>query len=230
MKTKLLILLLIYSTFAYSQKTKSVKIDSLKTFGEYIIYEGDTLVIELREVQLLDKMKFPSDKDRRYYLWFRDKVIKSYPYATYAAEKLAVLDERLQKIPSKSKQKKYVLMAQNYMENEFSDKLKKLTRTNGRIMIKLIHRQTDETVFNLIKDYRSGWNAFWYNATASMFDLSLKIPYDPVNVDEDFLIEQILQREFIDGTLIEQKPKTPIYIGEIKEKRKLLKQSKQIKK
>ena len=57
MKTKLLILLLIYSTFAYSQKTKSVKIDSLKTFGEYIIYEGDTLVIELREVQLLDKMK-----------------------------------------------------------------------------------------------------------------------------------------------------------------------------
>ncbi|MDP3353206.1 MAG: DUF4294 domain-containing protein [Flavobacteriaceae bacterium] len=226
MKTKILLLFLIIYSSTYAQKSKSIKIDSLKTFGEYIIYEGDTLVIELREVQLLDKMKFPSDKDRRYYLWFRDKVIKSYPYATYAAEKLSVLDERLQKIPSKSKRKRYVLMAQNYMENEFSDKLKKLTRTNGRIMIKLIHRQTDETVFNLIKDYRSGWNAFWYNTTASMFDLSLKLPYDPVNVDEDFMIEQILQREFIDGTLIEQKPKTPIHLDEIKEKRKLLKQSK----
>ncbi|MDP2088167.1 MAG: DUF4294 domain-containing protein [Flavobacteriaceae bacterium] len=223
MKTKILIIFLLINSAAYAQRSKSVKIDSLKTFGEYIIYEGDTLIIELREVQLLDKMKFVSEKDKRYYFWFRDKVIKSYPYATYAAEKLAVLDERLQKIPSKSKRKKYVLMAQNYMENEFSDKLKKLTRTNGRIMIKLIHRQTNETVFNLIKDYRSGWNAFWYNATAYMFDLSLKMPYDPVNVDEDFLIEQILQREFINGTLIEQKPKIPINIEEIKEKRKQLK-------
>ena len=178
----------------------------------------------MREVQLFGKMRFVSDKDKRYYFWFRDKVIKSYPYATYAAEKLAVLDERLEKIPSKSKRKKYILMTQNYMENEFSDKLKKLTRTNGRIMIKLIHRQTDETVFNLIKEYRSGWNAFWYNTTAYMFNLSLKTPYDPVNVDEDFMIEQILQREFINGTLIEQKPKTPINIEEIKEKRQKLKQ------
>lgn len=225
MKTKILIFLLIYSTVAYSQKSKSVKIDSLKTYGEYIIFEGDTLVIELREVHLLDKMKFPSDKDRRYYLWFRDKVIKSYPYAAYAAEKLGVLDERLQKIPSKSKRKRYIQMTQNYMENEFSDKLKKLTRTNGRIMIKLIHRQTDETVYNLIKDYRSGWNAFWYNVTASMFDLSLKSPYDPVNVNEDFMIEQILQREFIEGTLKEQKPKTPINFEEIKEKRKKISNS-----
>ncbi|MDO9262244.1 MAG: DUF4294 domain-containing protein [Flavobacteriaceae bacterium] len=224
MKTKILLLLIIISSVTYAQKSKTVKIDSLKTFGEYIIYEGDTLIIELREVQLLDKMRFVSDKDKRYYFWFRDKVIKSYPYATYAAEKLAVLDERLEKIPSKSKRKKYILMTQNYMENEFSDKLKKLTRTNGRIMIKLIHRQTDETVFNLIKEYRSGWNAFWYNTTAYMFDLSLKMPYDPVNVDEDYMIEQILQREFLNGTLIEQKPKTPINLEDIKEKRQKLKQ------
>ncbi len=224
MKTKILLLYILISVTTYAQKSKTVKIDSLKTFGEYIIYEGDTLIIELREVQLLDKMKFPSDKDRRYFLWFRDKVIKSYPYASYAAEKLSVLDERLQKIPNKSKRKKYILMTQNYMENEFSDKLKKLTRTNGRIMIKLMHRQTDETVFNIIKEYRSGWNAFWYNATAYMFDLSLKTPYDPVNIDEDYMIEQILQREFLAGTLIEQKPKTPINLEEIKEKRKKLKQ------
>lgn len=223
MKAKFFMLLLFITTLGYSQKSKVVKIDSLRTFGDYIIYEGDTLVIELREVQLMEKMKHISEKDRRYYLWFRDKVIKSYPYAVYGAEKLAVLDERLAKIPSKAKKKKYILLAQDYMENEFSDKLKKLTRTNGRILIKLMHRQTGETVFNLIKEYRSGWNAFWYNATAYMFDLSLKAPYDPLNVDEDFLIEQILQQEFIKGTLVEQKPKVPINFHEIKEKRKLAK-------
>lgn len=220
MKTKIFILFILITTLGFAQKTKAVKIDSLKTFGDYIIYEGDTLIIELREVQLMEKMKYMSEKDRRYYLWFRKKVMNAYPYATYAAEKLSILDERLKNIPSKSKRKKYILIVQDYMENEFTEKLKKMTRTEGRIMIKLVHRQTDETVFNLIKEYRSGWNAFWYNATAYMFDLSLKAPYDPINIDEDFLIEQILQREFINGTLIEQKPKTPINYEVIKEKRK----------
>lgn len=220
MKTKIVILFVLITSFIFAQKSKSVKIDSLKTYGDYIIYEGDTLIIELREVQLLDKIKYMSEKDKRYYLWFRKKVMNAYPYATYSAEKLTVLDERLKNIPSKSKRKKYILMVQHYMEGEFTDKLKKMTRTEGRIMIKLIHRQTDETVFNLIKEYRSGWNAFWYNATAYMFDLSLKAPYDPINVDEDFLIEQILQREFINGTLVEQRPRIPINLEDIKEKRK----------
>lgn len=223
MKTKFILLFIFIYALGFAQKTKAVKIDSLKTYGDYIIYEGDTLIIELREVQLMEKMKYMSEKDRRYYLWFRKKVMNAYPYATYAAEKIAVLDERLEKIPSKSKRKKYILLVQDYMEKEFTEKLKKMTRTEGRIMIKLMHRQTDETVFNLIKEYRSGWNAFWYNATAYLFDLSLKAPYDPVNIDEDFLIEQILQREFINGTLVEQKPKTPLKYEEIKEKRKLLK-------
>ncbi|MBS3993668.1 MAG: DUF4294 domain-containing protein [Bacteroidetes bacterium] len=228
MKAKIIFIFLLIYGVGFSQKTKAVKIDSLKTYGDYIIYEGDTLVIELREVQLMEKMKYMSEKDRRYYLWFRKKVMNAYPYATYAAEKLAILDDRLDKIPSKSRKKKYILMVQDYMEKEFTEKLKKMTRTEGRIMIKLIHRQTDETVFNLIKEYRSGWNAFWYNATAYMFDLSLKAPYDPVNVDEDFLIEQILQREFINGTLVEQKPKIPLIYEDIKEKRKYLQLKNQI--
>ncbi len=228
MKAKIIFIFLLIYGVGFSQKTKAVKIDSLKTYGDYIIYEGDTLVIELREVQLMEKMKYMSEKDRRYYLWFRKKVMNAYPYATYAAEKLAILDDRLDKIPSKSRKKKYILMVQDYMEKEFTEKLKKMTRTEGRIMIKLIHRQTDETVFNLIKEYRSGWNAFWYNATAYMFDLSLKAPYDPVNVDEDFLIEQILQREFINGTLVEQKPKIPLNYEDIKEKRKYLQLKNQI--
>ena len=93
------------------------------------------------------------------------------------------------------------------MEGEFTDRLKKLTRTEGEILIKLMHRQTGETAFDLVKDYRSGWKAFWYNTTANLFKLSLKDKYDPVHNTKDFLIEDILQRAFTDGTLEPQPSK-----------------------
>ena len=96
------------------------------------------------------------------------------------------------------------------MEGEFSDQLKKLTRTEGRILIKLIHRQTGETMYELIKEYRSGWKAFWYNSTANMFRLSLKKEYKPREEGLDFIVEDILQRSFINGTLEEQEPKLEI--------------------
>ena len=87
------------------------------------------------------------------------------------------------------------------MEGEFSEQLKKLTRTEGRILIKLVHRQTGETMYELIKEYRSGWKAFWYNSTANMFRLSLKKEYNPGEDGLDFIVEDILQRSFNNGTL-----------------------------
>ena len=56
-------------------------------------------------------------------------------------------------------------------------------------------------MYELIKEYRSGWKAFWYNSTANMFKLSLKKEYQPDDEALDFIIEDILQRSFINGTL-----------------------------
>ncbi len=69
-----------------------------------------------------------------------------------------------------------------------------------------MYRQTGTTTFDLVKDLRSGWKAFWYNSTANMFDISLKEKYDPYDVEEDYLIEDILLRAFKDNTLDKQKP------------------------
>ena len=96
-------------------------------------------------------------------------------------------------------------MVQKYIEGEFAEKLKKFTITEGQILIKLIHRQTGETAFELIKYLRSGWRAFWYNNTASLFNMSLKLPFDPITSEEDYLIEDILQRQFQSGRLEYQK-------------------------
>jgi len=71
-------------------------------------------------------------------------------------------------------------------------------------LIRLVHRQTGSTTFELVKELRNGWKAFLYQTTASLFSLSLKEKYNPAEVLEDYLIEDILQRAFADQYLIEQ--------------------------
>ena len=204
-KKSIIALVLLVSTMIFAQVEK--KEDSISLSERYIVFEGDTLLIELEEVLLLKKLKFKTNYDRRYYYWFRKKTMKAYPYAKLAADRLDVLNERLANIKSKRKKRQYTKRVQKYLEEELTSQLKKLTRTEGRILIKLIHRQTGETAFELVKGLRSGWKAFWYNTTAKLFKLSLKDKYDPVNIKEDYLIEDVLQRAFVNGVLKEQKAK-----------------------
>lgn len=195
--------IVLISIATFSQKRA---IDSLpKNLEDYVFVKpGDTLTIQLNEFSIIPKQKFKSKEDIRYYLWFRKKVIKVYPYAKLASERLDTLNNRLDKIQSNSKRRKYTKLIQKYIEGEFTDQIKKLTRTEGRILIKLIHRQTGKTAFNNIKGLRSGWKAFWYNTTANVFKLSLKDEYNPESVNEDYLIEDILLRAFQDGLLKKQ--------------------------
>jgi len=174
---------------------------------KYMIIAGDSIpreAIDLEEVVLLRKLKFDSNTDRKRYLILRRKTRKVYPYAKLASERLVDLNSRLDNIKSRRNQKKYTKIVQNYIEKEFSAELKKLTKTEGQILVKLIHRQTGVTSFDLVKELKSGWRAFWYNTTASMFNISLKEEYHPESNQEDFLIEDILQRSFRDNILERQ--------------------------
>jgi len=222
MKKVIVLLIYILGVNFYAQEEELIIKDSTYIYGDYIVFSGDSILIELEEVRLLNKLNFKSDYDRNYYYWFRKKTLKAYPYAKLAAERLEVLNRRLEKIKSKSKSKRYTKKVQKYMEGEFTDQLKKLTRTEGRILIKLIHRQTGITTFGLIKEIRSGWNAFWYNNTAKLFKLSLKLKYNPANNNEDFIIEDILQRAFIDGILEKQTSKLDFDYHELSLKNKNL--------
>lgn len=195
---------------------QEVKMDTI--INDLIIIKGDSAVISLDEVVVLDKINFKSTKEKRYYYWYWKKVHKAYPFAKLAADRLVQLNDQLKEIKSRRKRRKHIKKMQKYMEGEFTDRLKKMTRTEGRILIKLLHRQTGLTAFELIKEYRSGWKAFWYNTTANMFKLSLKNEYHPESEAIDFLVEDILQRSFINGSLDEQKPRLEIDYYEISKK------------
>lgn len=175
---------------------------------EFFIIMGDSIMrnsIDLDEVLILSKLKFDSDAQRRKYLILRRKTRKVYPYAKLASERLLELNSRLDQIKSRRDQKRYTKIVQNYIEKQFSAELKKLTHTEGQILVKLMHRQTGLTAFDLIKNLKSGWRAFWYNTTASLFEISLKEKYLPQSNQEDYLIEDILQRSF-QANILEPQP------------------------
>lgn len=181
--------------------------DSIEREYDYMIIEGDTIpreFIGLDEVVILNKLNFDSKDDHRRYLILKRKTRKVWPYAKLAAERLTELNTRLNSIESRTEKRRYTKIVQKYIEEQFAAELKKLTRTEGQILVKLIHRQTGITTFELIKSLRSGWRAFWYDTTASLFDISLKKEFDPVNNKEDFLIEDILQRSFQQNILENQ--------------------------
>lgn len=203
---KLLCILVFLSTAGLLKaQVEDIPLDSITE--QMIIIEGDSLFrssIALEEVYLFSPLKFDNYKEKLRYYILRRKTHKVYPYAKLAAERLTELNTRLESIKSKRQRKKYTKVVQRYIEEEFSAELKKLTRTEGQILVKLIYRQTGTTAFDLVKELRNGWRAFWYNTTASLFDISIKEEFHPESEMEDYLIEDILQRAFAAGELERQ--------------------------
>ncbi len=219
MKLYIYIYSLLFSLFVSGQNDSLIKYDSVPK--DYFIVKGDSLyndAINLDDVVMLKRLRFVDNKERIKYLILRRKTRKVYPYAKLAAERLITLKDNLTHIKSKRKQKKYTKRIQKYIEEEFSAELKKLTRTEGQILVKLIHRQTGITAFDLVKELRSGWRAFWYNSTASFFNISLKQEFDPVNIQEDYYIEDILMRSFLDQVLERQEHKLEFDYFELSDK------------
>jgi hypothetical protein len=209
---KIIVLLL----FFYISSLAQVKTDTIKK--EIVHFEIDSTssdTIKLPELFVYrDNMSAQEKKD---FLLLQSRVYKVYPFAKVAADRLTFLNKNLEKLKTNKEKKKYFKLVENYMENEFTVQLKKLSRKQGQILVKLIHRQTGFTTFELIKDYKSGWKAFWSNNTAKLFDISLKAKYLPYEVNEDFLIESILDRAFNQGRLVNQKVANPVDIDELTE-------------
>lgn len=176
----------------------------------YVLEENDTITepIMLEEVVIFKEKLDPESKKQ--YLLLQNRVYKTYPFARIASDRLTVMNNTMDKLKTAKEKKKYFKIVENYMENEFTNQLKKLSRKQGQILVKLIHRQTGSTTYDLIKDYKSGWKAFWSNNTARLFDINLKTGYAPYEVNEDYLIETILFRAFNRGRLVKQEPANPI--------------------
>ena len=202
--------ILIKSTFFFLLFTISffslAQIEAPNNFEGDLLYKFETdsipqAGIRLKEVVLFQPLSFKSMDELRQYVILRNRTLRVYPYAKLASDRLDTLSMRLENIKSNRKKKTYIKRIEKFIYDEFEAELKKLSRSQGRILIKLVHRQTGETTHSLIKELRNGWRAFVYQTTASLFKLSLKDTYNPETNYEDFLIEDILQRAYGDGLI-----------------------------
>ena len=213
------ILILFLSDISFAQiKQMYPDTTNNQSIKQIIIFENDTVVndaIKLDEVMIMPKLDFKNKDQYRYYVILQKKTRKVWPFAVLASKRLDSLKSRLEKIDSKSKKRRYTKMIQSYIEDKFKERLKKLTHTEGQILVKLMHRQTGITTFELLKDLKSGWNAFWYQTTAKLFEISLKEEYQPKENKRDFIVEDILQRSFENDVLKEQKPAFDINFSEL---------------
>lgn len=182
------------------------------------LIENDSILsdtILLPEI-IISKEKL-SLEDKKQFLILQNRVYKTYPYAKLASERLVALRKGMSYLKTNKEKKKYFKIVEDYLTNEFEAKLKKLSRKQGQILVKLIHRQTGTTTYELVSDLKSGWKAFWANTTARVFDINLKTKYNPYDVNEDFLIETILVRAFESGRLQNQPPATPVNYEDLNE-------------
>ena len=204
-----MVLRFLFIIFFISYSVSYCQVIQSDSLVDYIKIKGDSIVrssIDLDQVVLLPKMKHRSSDEIRKYLILKRKTLKVYSYAVLASERLTKLNERLSNIKRRRNRKDYTKKVQKFIVNEFYDELSKFTQTEGQILIKLIHRQTGSTTYRLIKELRNGWSAFWYNNTARIFNMSLKKEFNPLEIKEDYLIEDIIQRAIRDKKIDYQKP------------------------
>lgn len=157
-----------------------------------VVENGDTIpVIWLREVRITEDRVFKNAKQAAQYTKLKRDVKKVYPYAILAAAKLKEYDSKLATIPTDVQRKLYMKQAEKDLKKQFEGDLKKLTMTQGRILIKLIDRETGATSYDLVKQLRGSFSAFMWQSMARLFGSNLKAEYDAKG--DDRMIEQIIQ-------------------------------------
>ena len=147
--------------------------------------------IVLDEVLLSSKMLYT----KKEYFFYKKKVLKVYHYVDTLRNLITELDNELL-LESKNRKKRKII--RNYKKDlmdRFLLEIKSLTRKDGVILSKLIYRDLGVSVFDLIKKYKGGWSAFWWQNLANLYDGNLNSEFNPTKNKEDFLIEKIIKKE-----------------------------------
>jgi heme exporter protein D len=182
MKNRLSIFIFLLPLLCYGQKEDAPKGKRYPA----VIYKGDTIpYIVLNTVVISSGRTFKSPKDEKKWYRLLYNVKKVYPYAILAAARLKEYDRLLTEIPNEAERNRRMKQAEKDLKAEFGEELKNLTITQGRILIKLIDRETGKTSYDIVKDMRGSFSAFMWQGVAVMFNSSMKNEYEPNEEDKD---------------------------------------------
>jgi uncharacterized protein (UPF0335 family) len=139
--------------------------------------------------QFIAEAKRDPEYEKRYQKLVRD-VKRVLPYAKVAGFRFQLMEQNLQMLPTDKARKAYLKRTEEAIKDQFMDDLVNLTVTQGKLLIKLIHRETGKDTYTLLKTYRGNLTAIYWQGLALVFTADLKNEYNPV---EDWQIEKIIK-------------------------------------
>lgn len=162
-------------------------------FKGFIFPSHDSILhINLGTIEIIRPYQFKNKREEKKYNQLETDVLKTYPLALIVGSELNLVNAELDSIyNNKSKRKTYIKWYQDYVYRTYIDSLKTLNTRQGRLLLKLIHRETGKSPYELIKSYRGGLNAIFWQSAAFMFGANLNSDYDP---QDDAMIEHIIRR------------------------------------
>ena len=160
--------------------------------GYGVIVDGDTIPnITLSPVYIVTPKKFKTKSQQIRYTRLVRYVKKVYPYAKLAGQKLQKYDSLLRTAPNERAKKKMMKLAEKEIRAEYEGKLRKFTIGQGKILVKLIYRETNNTSYELLKELRGSLSAVLWQGVGRLFGYNLKVKYEPYGAD--YQIEQIVR-------------------------------------
>ena len=184
MKGRLIILLLLFAFVAPCATAQRRHRDYL--YQEWVVENGDSVPL----IHLAPIRKYARKPDMRRYARLVRAVKKVYPLAQQAQVEMARIEREILAIADKEEQQRYAKAAQRELVRRYKPVILKMTISEGKVLLKLIDRQTDQTAFQIIKEFRGGFVAGFWQAMAKLFGNNLKLDYQPEQRDR--LLEQIV--------------------------------------
>jgi Domain of unknown function (DUF4294) len=158
--------------------TTKLKVDG-KVYSAIITPEGDTLILaDLDEISITSLRTFASDEDYQKYMRFRRHAFTVFPYAKEAIRIFREYEYAQQHL-SKRAAKKKLKQLEKELTKEFEEPLSKLTKLQGKIMFKMIEKETDQSMYDLLKGIKGTFTAFYWNQFSKLYDYNLKEGYEP---------------------------------------------------
>ncbi len=160
-------------------------------FVPVMVIDGDTVLhVQLQTITIYPYREFKSNREKKKYNKLVNYVKKVYPYSQIIRRKLDEMGEALDTMKNERQRKKFIKQKETELRSEFEGQLRKLTFTQGRILLKLVDRETGQTTYTWVEDLKGSFSAVFWQSVARLFGSNLKAEYDPEG--DDALIEEIV--------------------------------------
>lgn len=185
-----LVLLCAFTTFSTATAQQKTA-----TKGGYkvpvCVYQGDTIpCITLRNIYIYPRLKFKNKRQQKYYWKLVRDVKKTLPLAKEIRNVVIETYEYLETLPDEKSRDKHIKAVEKGLKQQYTPRMKKLTFSQGKLLIKLVNRECNQSSYQLVKAFMGPFKAGFYQTFAALFGASLKKEYDPE--DDDKMVERVV--------------------------------------